>query len=267
MSTVLLENRSQGFDEYADVIDMVAALREMPVESDEFARQHDQIVLRCCPLADRLARRFDGRGESLDDLIQVARVGLIQAVNRFDPDKSHSFVVFAIPTIVGELRRYFRDYGWKVHVPRRIRDLRQQVRTTTTELTQQLGRSPDDAEIAEALSVTPEQIVESRMAAPAYQPQSLDTSTAGPSDHPLPLADVLGDLDIGFERVTDRESVKPALEALPEREKQILFLRFFASKTQSQIADTVGISQMHVSRILDRTLREVRERVESDTLN
>lgn len=267
MSNMLLEKHSQGIDEFADVVELLAALRAMPDGSDEFVHQHQQIVLRCCPLADRLARRFDGRGENMDDLIQVARVGLIQAVNRFDPDKSDSFMVFAVPTIVGELRRHFRDYGWKVHVPRRIRDLRQQISTTTTELTQQLGRTPDDAELAEALGVAPDQIVESRLAAPAYQPQSLDTSTVGPSDHPLPLADVLGDLDVGFEQVTDRESVKPALAALPEREKRILFLRFFASKTQRQIADTVGISQMHVSRILDRTLREVRERVDDVTVN
>jgi RNA polymerase sigma-B factor len=262
MSTLLLDNRSSDSDEFADVVDMVAELRQLSADSDAYDRQQERIVLLCCPLADRLARRFDGRGESLDDLVQVARVGLIQAIHRFDPDKGASFVAFAVPTIVGELRRHFRDFGWKVHVPRRIRDIRIQIRSATIELTQRLGRSPDDEELAAVLGVERERIEEGRLAAQAYQPQSLDTPMVRADEQSQVLSDVLGDIDAAFDRITDRESVKPALEALPDREKRILFLRFFASKTQSQIADTVGISQMHVSRILERTLREVREQVE-----
>lgn len=265
MSTLLLEKRlpekTRYSDEYADVPDMVATLRTLPAESDEFMRQRDRIVMRCCPLADRLARHFDGKGENLDDLTQVARVGLIQAVNRFDPNNGAAFVAFAVPTIMGELRRHFRDYGWKVHVPRSIRDIRQQIKGVTTELTQRLGRTPNAGELAEALGVAPEQITEGLLAANAYQPQSLDTPVVDNDDNPQSLSDVLGDVDDGFERVTERESVKPVLEALPVREQRILYLRFFASKTQRQIADTIGVSQMHVSRILDRTLREIREQV------
>lgn len=265
MSTSLLEKRlpdnARYSDEYADVPEMVAKLRTLAAESEEFVRQRDDIVLRCCPLADRLARHFDGRGENLDDLVQVARVGLIQAINRFDPDNGAGFVAFAVPTIMGELRRHFRDYGWKVHVPRSIRDIRQQIKGVTTELTQRLGRSPNTGELAEALSVAPEQITEGLLAANAYQPQSLDTPVVDNDDNPQSLADLLGDVDDGFERITDREAVKPVLEALPVREQRILYLRFFASKTQRQIADTIGVSQMHVSRILDRTLREIREQV------
>lgn len=265
MSTSLLERRlpegARYSDEYADVPAMVVQLRTLPAESDEFIRQRDNIVLRCCPLADRLARHFDGRGENIDDLVQVARVGLIQAVNRFDPDNGAGFVAFAVPTIMGELRRHFRDYGWKVHVPRSIRDIRQQIKGVTTELTQRLGRSPNTSELAEALGVAPEQIVEGLLAANAYQPQSLDTPVVDNDDNPQSLADLLGDVDDGFERITDRETVKPVLEALPPREQRILYLRFFASKTQRQIADTIGVSQMHVSRILERTLRDIREQV------
>ncbi|MUL67817.1 RNA polymerase subunit sigma [Mycobacterium sp. CBMA 234] len=265
MSTSLLDkrlpDRVRYADEYADVPDMVATLRALPAESDEYTRQRERIVLRCCPLADRLARHFDGRGENLDDLVQVARVGLIQAVNRFDPNNGAGFVAFAVPTIMGELRRHFRDYGWKVHVPRSIRDIRQQIKGVTTELTQRLGRSPNTRELAAALSVAPELITEGLLAANAYQPQSLDTPVVDNDDNPQSLSDLLGETDEGFDRVTDRESVKPALEALPLREQRILYLRFFASKTQRQIADSIGVSQMHVSRILDRTLRDIREQV------
>ncbi|WP_285033768.1 SigB/SigF/SigG family RNA polymerase sigma factor [Mycolicibacterium sp. lyk4-40-TYG-92] len=261
----MLEKRlpegSRYSDEYADVPELVAELRTLPAESHEYARQREQIVLRCCPLADRLARHFDGRGENLDDLIQVARLGLIQAINRFDPDNGAGFVAFAVPTIMGELRRHFRDYGWKVHVPRSIRDIRQQIKGVTTELTQRLGRTPTTSELAEALSVAPEQIIEGLLAANAYQPQSLDMSIVDSEDNPQSLADLLGDVDDAFERITDRESVKPVLQALPVREQRILYLRFFAAKTQRQIADTVGVSQMHVSRILERTLRDIREQV------
>jgi len=265
MSTSLLEKRlpegDRYADEYADVPELVVELRALPAESDEFARQREQIVLRCCPLADRLARHFDGRGENLDDLVQVARVGLIQAINRFDPDNGAGFVAFAVPTIMGELRRHFRDYGWKVHVPRSIRDIRQQIKGATTELTQQLGRTPTISELAEALSVAPEQITESLLAANADQPQSLDTPVVDNEDNPQSLSDLLGDVDEGFERITDRESVKPVLQSLPVREQRILYLRFFKSKTQRQIAETIGVSQMHVSRILERTLREIRMQV------
>jgi RNA polymerase sigma-B factor len=265
MSTSLLENRltdgASYNDEYSDVPDLVATLRTYRAGSDQYTRAREEIVLRCCPLADRLARHFDGRGENLDDLVQVARVGLIQAVNRFDPDNGASFVAFAVPTIMGELRRHFRDYGWKVHVPRSIRDIRQQIKGVTTELTQRLGRTPNTAELAAELSVAPEQIAEGLLAANAYQPQSLDTPVVDNDENPQSLADLLGELDDGFDRVTERESVKPALAALPDRERRILYLRFFAAKTQRQIADTIGVSQMHVSRILDRTLRDIREQV------
>ena len=146
-------------------------------------------------------------------------------------------------------------------MPRSIRDIRQQIKGATTDLTQRLGRAPNTSELADALSVSPEQIIEGLLAANAYQPQSLDMPVVDNDDNPQSLSDLLGDVDEGFERITDRESVKPVLQSLPVREQRILYLRFFAAKTQRQIADTIGVSQMHVSRILERTLREIREQV------
>ncbi len=233
----------------------------MPRDSDSYARQHERIVLRCCSLADRVARHFDRRGENLEDLTQVARVGLLQAINRFDPDRGSRFVAFALPTMMGELRRYFRDYGWKVHVPRRIRDRQHDIACATAFLTNDLRRAPTIEELADALDIDRGQVVESIVAAKAYQPQSLDVNVSDDDPRSQVLGDSLGELDAGFDRVTDRESVKSLLAALPAREQKVLYLRYFGAMTQRQIADSIGVSQMHVSRILDRTLRDLRAQV------
>jgi RNA polymerase sigma-B factor len=251
----------QSPDEYADVVTMVAVLRRLPADSDAYARQLERIVLRCCPLADRVARHFDRRGENLEDLIQVARVGLLQAVNRFDPERGSRFVAFALPTMMGELRRYFRDYGWKVHVPRRIRDRQHDIACATAYLTNDLRRAPSIEELAEELEIDRDQVVESIVAAKAYQPQSLDVNVSDDDARTQALGDSLGEMDAGFDRVTDRESVRSLLAALPRREQKVLYLRYFGAMTQRQIADSIGVSQMHVSRILDRTLRDLRAQV------
>lgn len=271
MSVSLLENDSREVsepleddssqDEYADVVTMVAVLRRLPADSDAYARQLERIVLRCCPLADRVARHFDRRGENLEDLIQVARVGLLQAVNRFDPERGSRFVAFALPTMMGELRRYFRDYGWKVHVPRRIRDRQHDIACATAYLTNDLRRAPSIEELAEELEIDRDQVVESIVAAKAYQPQSLDVNVSDDDARTQALGDSLGEMDAGFDRVTDRESVRSLLAALPRREQKVLYLRYFGAMTQRQIADSIGVSQMHVSRILDRTLRDLRAQV------
>jgi len=271
MSVSLLENDSREVsepledgssqDEYADVVTMVALLRQLPPDSDAYARQLERIVLRCCPLADRVARHFDRRGENLEDLIQVARVGLLQAVNRFDPERGSRFVAFALPTMMGELRRYFRDYGWKVHVPRRIRDRQHDIACATAYLTNDLRRAPSVEELAEELEIDRDQVVESIVAAKAYQPQSLDVNVSDDDARTQALGDSLGEMDAGFDRVTDRESVRSLLAALPRREQKVLYLRYFGAMTQRQIADSIGVSQMHVSRILDRTLRDLRAQV------
>lgn len=251
----------QSPDEYADVVAMVVMLRQLPPDSAAYARQLERIVLRCCPLADRVARHFDRRGENLEDLMQVARVGLLQAVNRFDPARGSRFVAFALPTMMGELRRYFRDYGWKVHVPRRIRDRQHDIACATAYLTNDLRRAPSIEELAEELEIDRDQVVESIVAAKAYQPQSLDVNVVDDDSRAQALGDSLGEMDAGFDRVTDRESVRSLLAALPRREQKVLYLRYFGAMTQRQIADSIGVSQMHVSRILDRTLRDLRAQV------
>lgn len=272
MSISLVENDLPGVDasaeagpaasdEYADVVMMVAVLRQLPPDSAAYARQLERIVLRCCPLADRVARHFDRRGENLEDLTQVARVGLLQAVNRFDPTRGSRFVAYALPTMMGELRRYFRDYGWKVHVPRRIRDRQHDIACATAYLTNDLKRAPTIEELAEELDLDRGEVVESIVAAKAYQPQSLDVNVTDDDSRAQVLGDSLGDMDAGFDRVTDRESVRSLLAALPQREQKVLYLRYFGAMTQRQIADSIGVSQMHVSRILDRTLRELRTQV------
>jgi RNA polymerase sigma-B factor len=251
----------QSHDEYADVVVMVAVLRQLPPDSDTYAHQLERIVLRCCPLADRVARHFDRRGENLEDLTQVARVGLLQAINRFDPARGSRFVAFALPTMMGELRRYFRDYGWKVHVPRRIRDRQHDIACATAYLTNDLRRAPTIEELAGELDIDRGEVVESIVAAKAYQPQSLDVNLGDEDSRAQVLGDSLGEVDAGFDRVTDRESVRSLLAALPQREQKVLYLRYFGAMTQRQIADSIGVSQMHVSRILDRTLRDLRTQV------
>ena len=165
---------AQSDDSYDDVVDMFVALRKTPAESHEYRRQRECIVARCLPLADHVARHFGRRGESLDDLTQVARLGLMNAINRFDPAKGPSFIGFAIPTMMGEVRRHFRDYSWGMRVPRRLRELHVQISRTTAELVQKLGRAPTASELSLALGVPREEIVECLVAGDAYQLESLD---------------------------------------------------------------------------------------------
>lgn len=249
-------------NEGVDVEDLLSALHTLVPGTPEFIRTRELVVVRCLPLADRVARHFSGRGQNVEDLVQVARIGLMHAVNRFDPEKGCSFTAFAVPTMMGELRRHFRDYGWTMHVPRSLRDRHVEMGQATAELTQTLGRSPTPTELAEAMQIDRAEVIDSVLAANAYEPQSLDAEQAGPSGSVQRLGDLLGDVDPRVERITDREAVRPILAALPERQRTILYLRFFESMTQKQIAAHVGVSQMHVSRILERTLQEIRQQLQ-----
>lgn len=249
-------------DEYEDVPAMFVAMRKLPAESHQHRVARDRIAARCLPMADHVARHFNNRGEALEDLTQVARVGLLNAINRYDADKGSNFVAFAIPTMMGEVRRHFRDHGWTMHVPRRIRDLHVQISRARTYLTQELDRAPTAGELAASLGVDHEQIVECLVAADAYQLRSIDAPVESDDQRPRMVADTFGQVDDGIERVLDRTAVRPLLEALPEVERQVLYLRFFESKTQSQIAAQIGTSQMQVSRILSRTLAKLREELE-----
>ena len=248
-------------DEYADVMDMFTALQDRIGEPAEVARQRELIFERCLVLADRIARHYGGRGEDIEDLTQVARLGLVKAVNRFDPSKGSHFVAFAVPTMMGEVRRHFRDHGWSMHVPRRLKDRHGHITRATMELTQTLGRAPTAGQLADVLELSREDIVDSMLAAEAYRVHSIDAPVSTGDSAPRMVSDTVGDVDPEFERITDQETVRPLLAALPERERTVLYLRFFASMTQSQIAEKIGVSQMHVSRILERTLRELRDQI------
>ena len=210
------------------------------------------------PLVDHCARRFRNRGEPFDDLLQVGTIGLLKSIDRFDPERGVEFSTYATPTIIGEIKRHFRDKGWAIRVPRRLQELRMLIGIATAELSQGLGRSPTPREIAEKIGVTPEEVMEGLESANAYSTLSLDAGDSSGEGGPSML-DAIGADDVNLEHVEIRESIKPLLERLPRREKQILLLRFFRGMTQSQIAAEIGVSQMHVSRLLTRTLEQLRE--------
>lgn len=248
--------------EYADVGEMFRELAEYDVDSAEFRRRKDKIVERCLPLADHIARRFEGRGELRDDLAQVARVGLVNAVTRFDVEAGSDFVSFAVPTIMGEVRRHFRDNSWSVKVPRRLKELHLRLGVATAELSQRLGRAPTASELAVELELSRDEVVEGLVAGSSYNTLSIDSGGASDEEDVRSIAGTLGDVDAGMSRIEDRETLRPLLEALPDRERTVLVLRFFESMTQTQIAERVGISQMHVSRLLTRSLAKLRDQLQ-----
>ncbi|MGH3341641.1 MAG: RNA polymerase sigma factor SigF [Carbonactinosporaceae bacterium] len=217
----------------------------------------NRIVEMHMHLSRQLAMHFRDRGEPLDDLIQVATVGLIKSVDRFDPCRGVEFSTFAVPTILGELKRHFRDTRWSVRVPRRLQEMHLALSAATNELAQRHGRSPTVAELAEHVGASLDEVFEGLEAAHAYSALSLDLPTQDDEESPT-FADSIGQEDRTLENVEHEESLKPLLEELPAREKRILLLRFFGNRTQTQIAEQVGISQMHVSRLLARTLAQLR---------
>lgn len=240
---------------------MFRELAQLGEESPEFLRQRDLIVERCLPLADHIARRFEGRGESRDDLVQVARVGLVNAVIRFDVTAGSDFVSFAVPTIMGEVRRHFRDNSWSVKVPRRLKELHLRLGSATAELSQRLGRAPTASELAAELDMERDDVVEGLVAGSSYNTLSIDGGGGTSEDAPA-IADTLGDVDLSLDQIENREALRPLLAALPERERTVLLLRFFESLTQTQIAERVGISQMHVSRLLSKSLARLRDQLQ-----
>ena len=218
----------------------------------------DGLVALHLPLVEHCARRFRNRGEPFEDLVQVGTIGLIKSIDRFDLGRGVEFSTYATPTIIGEIKRYFRDKGWAIRVPRRLQELRMQIGATTAELTQVLGRSPTPRELAEAIGCSVEEIVEGIESSNACSTLSLDATDDSGEDGGVSMLEVIGLDDDELEQIEIRESIKPLIEALPSREKQILLLRFFKNKTQSEIASEIGVSQMHVSRLLSRTLAQLR---------
>ena len=236
-------------------------LRAYHERGDTDARE--RLIEQYLPLVRSLARRYSYRGEQLEDLVQVGCIGLIKAIDRFDIDRGVELTTYATPNIIGEIKRHFRDKGWAIRVPRRLQELRMQIGGATGELTQKLGRSPTPRELAEVIGCTVEEVMEGIESSHAYATLSLDASDDSEDGPPAMLA-TLGVEDTNIAHVEVRESIKPLLDGLGEREKRILLLRFFKNMTQSQIAEEIGVSQMHVSRLLTRTLAQLRTSLESD---
>jgi RNA polymerase sigma-B factor len=222
-----------------------------------WARLRARVIEWYLPMSAYVARRFGGRGESLDDLTQVATVGLIKAVDRFDPTLGVDFASYAIPTMTGEIKRYFRDLTWRVRVPRRLQVLVVRMPAATAELLQTLRRAPTNAELAVRLGIGVRDLVLAQLAANAYRPFSIEQGSPGRVD-PRP-ADRLGGPDPDLEAVVDGTAVRGLLALLPIRERRILVMRFEDEMTQAQIAAAIGISQMHVSRLLAESLARLRE--------
>jgi RNA polymerase sigma-B factor len=220
-------------------------------QGDPGARE--ALVTRFLPLARQLARRYQRTNEPFDDLLQVASIGLVKAVDRFDPDRGIAFSSYAVPTILGELKRYFRDTGWAVHVPRGVQERVLKVDETISVLSGRLGRSPSVGEIAQAMEVSVEAVLEAMDAANAYDAISLEASTTGDDDGDNRLQS-LGAEEERFELIECGVTINRTLQALPERDRLVLRLRFVDDMTQSEIADRIGVSQMQVSRILRRAL-------------
>lgn len=230
--------------------------RARQLEGEERAKVEEEIVLLNMGVAESIARRFRSRGEPLDDLVQVAYVGLTKAVRGFDPDKSDAFLKYAAPTIAGELKRYFRDVAWTVRPPRRIQELQAAISKTAADLNQELGRSPRPTELAERLEVSLEDVTEALASDGCFTPSSLDER--GPSDDGFALSDVLGEDDKDLDRAEVVALLRPACRNLKPRDQHILFLRFFRGWTQAQIAEELGVTQMQVSRLLSRILTSLR---------
>jgi len=238
---------------------LITLLADLP-EGEDRSRVRARLIELYIPLAEYLARRFRNRGEQLDDLVQVANLGLIKSVDGYDAGRGAAFTSYAIPMIVGELKRHFRDKGWDVRVPRRLQELRLEITKVSGDLAQDLGRSPTVADLAARLDVSEEEIIEGLDCGQAYRAMSLDAPVGNDGDAgQTGLGDLLGGVDPDMETVEHRESLRPLLAKLPAREQKIIAMRFFGNLTQSQIAAELGISQMHVSRLLAQALRVLRE--------
>jgi RNA polymerase sigma-B factor len=243
---------------------------EEKTDRDLLRRYHEQgdlearerLIEQYLPLVRSLARRYSYRGEQLEDLVQVGCIGLIKAIDRFDVDRGVELTTYATPNIIGEIKRHFRDKGWSVRVPRGLQELNVRLSHLVEDLTVQLERSPTIAELAKAAGVEEEEVLEALESGQAYATLSLSAPTGGGEDgSDLDPLESLGELEHEYEVSEDRAVLAPGLRVLDERERRILHLRFFEGLTQSQIAQQVGISQMHVSRLIRRALDKIRDEI------
>ncbi|MEU5779535.1 RNA polymerase sigma factor SigF [Micromonospora lupini] len=246
----------------ASTDELIVELATTPADDPRRPALRERAIEAWLPLARHLARRYSGRGAPDEDLTQTAMVGLIKAVDHFDATRGVDFSGYAIPTIVGEIKRYFRDRTWAVRVPRRLQELRLSITAANSTLTHTLGRSPTVADIATYLDVSEETVLEGLEGARAYRATSLSTPMG--IDGGMELGDTLGEHDHEFDRVDLRVALGPALATLPEREQRILSLRFHGNLTQAQIAEQIGVSQMHVSRLITRALATLRGHLSAD---
>lgn len=238
-----------------DYLARAAVSRSVAAEKALF----EEVVMLNLPISDRLALRYSGRGIPSQDLVQVARLGLIKAVHRFDPDAGHDFLSFAVPTIVGELKRHFRDCGWTVRPPRRIQELQPQIRDASSTLTQTLGRTPTRTDIADFLAIDESLVVEALAANGCFSPTSLDQPAPGGSNPRPNWEDALGQTDNGLAMVEAKLALAPIFRGLCDRDRNVLRLRSVDGLTQQEIGRVIGVSQMQVSRILARILRLTRD--------
>ncbi len=222
-------------------------------------RAHDELIERFLPLARKLARRYASSSEPYDDLVQVASLGLVKAVKRFDPDRGFAFTSFAVPTIVGELKRYFRDSAWALHVDRSAQERARKIADARQELTAGSGRPPRVDELALYLEMSQEEVLDGLQVAEAFDAISLDAPISGEDDDTASRLDILGRPDGDLDRVDQQATIFAAARHLPRREREILFLRFSEDLTQSEIAARLGVSQMQISRLLRRSLERLRE--------
>ena len=218
----------------------------------------EELVKRFLPLARQLARRYQRTNEPIDDLMQVASVGLVKAIDRFDPDRGTAFSTFAVPTILGELKRYFRDSGWAAHVPRGMQERAMKLDQVVEGLYHKLGRSPSTKEVAETLGESEEDVLETIDAQSAYDAVSLEQPRSDDHEGSDTYADTIATEDERYDLVEHQASIAPALNALPARDRLVLHLRFAEDLTQSEIADRIGVSQMHVSRLIRRAITRLR---------
>ena len=250
-------DRSDRTEQRAETMRVLTRMAALPADDPERARLRDEVVEDHMPYARHIAQRYGGRGASGEDFEQVAYLGLVKAVDNFDPEHGTGFLGYATPMIIGEIKRYFRDATWGVHVPRRMQELSGALRKATDTLTHDLGREPTIAELARHLGAEPEEIVEAIDAAGAYTTASLD-HPVNSEEQGASLLDFMGEDDAGFDAVIDHQVLTELLTRLGERDKRILLMRYFRGMTQAEIGEELGVSQMQISRLLSRILKELR---------
>jgi RNA polymerase sigma-B factor len=238
-----------------------AVFAELADDPEQRAHQYDEIVMLHLDVAESIARRYRNRGVPHEDLVQVACLGLVKAAHGFDPERSDNFLSYAVPTMLGEVKRFFRDHAWIVRPPRRVQELQAQITSSTADLQQQTGRAPTAAELAERTGAAQQDVKEALLADHCYAPASLDKPT---TDDGATLGDLLGASESGYSRAEAVSTLKPLCRKLPDRDRKIIYLRFFHEWTQARIADELHVTQMQVSRLLRRILDDLRQQMEGD---